>query len=60
MPVKTVFQGIVTSLELGRRSGAGELVIKGQSPCIVMDDGPNTRSFTNASLEEIVEKSTSP
>lgn len=55
-PAKTVFKGIVTSLELGRRSGAGELVVKGQSPTIVMDDGPNTRSFTNASLQEIVDK----
>ena len=60
MPVKTVFQGIVTSLELGRRSGAGELVVKGQSPTVVMDDGPNTRSFTDATLQEIVDKTTKP
>lgn len=60
MPVKAVFQGIVTSLELGRKSGAGELVVKGQSPTIVMDDGPQTRSFSNATLQEIVDKVTKP
>lgn len=60
IPVRPVFKGILTSLELGRKSGAGELVVKGQSPTIVMDDGPNTRSFTNASLQEIVDKVIKP
>jgi uncharacterized protein involved in type VI secretion and phage assembly len=60
IPVRPVFKGILTSLELGRKSGAGELVVKGQSPTIVMDDGPNTRSFTNATLQEIVDKVIKP
>ncbi|MFT5183441.1 MAG: type VI secretion system secreted protein VgrG [Flavobacteriales bacterium] len=55
MPVDDVFKGIVTSLELSRQSGTGELVVKGHSPTIVMDDGPHTQSFTDTGLQEIVD-----
>ena len=56
MPVKDIFKGIVTSLELSRKSGTGELVVRGHSPTIVMDDGLMTQSFTDTGLQEIVDK----
>lgn len=55
MPVEDIFKGIVTSLELSRKSGTGELVVKGHSPTIVMDDGPQIQSFTESGLQEIVD-----
>jgi len=54
-PVKDCFKGIVTSLALSRQSGTGELVVKGKSPTIVIDDGANSRSFTDKGLQEIVD-----
>lgn len=59
-PVTDIFKGIVTSLGLARRSGTGELVVKGRCPIIVLDDGPNTRSFTNKSLQEIADEVLQP
>ncbi len=55
-PVKDVFKGIITSIGLSRQSGTGELVVRGESPSIVLDDGPNTRSFTDKNLQEIVDE----
>ncbi|MEO0776544.1 MAG: type VI secretion system Vgr family protein [Bacteroidota bacterium] len=54
-PVPDIFIGIVTSLGLARQSGTAELVVRGQSPTVVMDDGPHTRSFTDQGLQEIVD-----
>ncbi|MEM1119673.1 MAG: phage baseplate assembly protein V [Bacteroidota bacterium] len=59
-PVKDVFIGIVTSMGLSRQSGTGLLVVHGESPTIVLDDGPNTRSFTDKGLQEIVDEVLSP
>ncbi len=52
-PIKDCFIGIVTNVSLSRTRETAELVVKGQSPTIAADDGFNTRSFTNKSLEEI-------
>jgi Rhs element Vgr protein len=60
IPVKEQFQGIVTSISLSRRQGMGELVVKGYSPTIVLDDGNVCRSFTDTGLQEIVDKVMSP
>ena len=59
-PVKEVFKGIVTSLGLSRQSGTGELIVRGESPSIVMDDGPNTMSFTDMGLQEIIDSVIKP
>ncbi len=56
IPVKDLFEGVVTSIELSRAHGWGELVVKGHSPTILLDDGPNTQSFSDAGLQEIVDK----
>lgn len=60
IPIKEIFKGIVTSIELSRRKGTGEIVVKGQSPTILMDDGPMTQSFTDTGLQEIVDKVMKP
>lgn len=50
-----LFKGVVTSVGYTRRSGYSELVVRGESPTILMDDGPNMRSFTDSHLDEIVD-----
>lgn len=54
------FNGIITSINLSRQSGTAQLVVYGQSPTIVADDGLNTRSFTDKNLQEIVDEVLSP
>ena len=56
----TFLKGIITNLELSRKNRLGELVVKGYSPTIAMDDGPSTTSFSNAKLEEIVSSAMRP
>jgi type VI secretion system secreted protein VgrG len=51
------FIGVVNEVELLRDSpGKGYLAIRGASPTISLDSGPNTRSFTDKSLKEIADK----
>jgi type VI secretion system secreted protein VgrG len=52
-PLKDVFKGIITSVGLSRQSGTAELTIQGYSPTKIADSGPNTRSFTDKTLQEI-------
>ncbi len=59
-PVKDIFKGIVTSLGLTRLRGTAEIVVRGESPTIVLDDGANTRSFTDKGLNEILDEVFSP
>lgn len=59
-PIPDSFIGIVTSISLSRRSGTEELVVNGQSPTIITDDGLNTRSFTEKRLQEIVDEVLGP
>jgi len=54
------FKGIVISVSLSRRSGTAELVVRGNGPSISMDDGPNTRSFTEKGLQEIADEVLGP
>ncbi len=53
-PPKEVFKGTITSVSLVRQAGGASLVIQGRSPTIKPDGGPNTRSFTDKGLQEIV------
>ncbi len=47
-------------MSLARQSGGAEVVIQGQSPTIVCDDGPNTRSFTDKGVQEIANEVLGP
>lgn len=52
-----LFSGIITSLSLSRSHGApNELVIRGQSPTVLLDDGPRCRSFSDKDLSGIVKE----
>lgn len=51
-----VFKGIITSVGLGRKRGIAELIVKGYSPSILLEDGPISRSFSEKKLQEIVDE----
>ena len=55
-PLPDVFKGIITSIGLARTHGTAELVVRGKSPTIVLDDGPHTRSFTEKGLQELIDE----
>jgi len=49
------FNGIVTDISIGRHSGtAADVVFKGYSPTILLEDGENTRCFAEKSISSIV------
>jgi len=58
--VAKTFQGVVTAMGLSRQRGTAELVVRGESPTIILDDGPHTRSFTKKGLQEIVDEVMKP
>ena len=51
-----VFSGIVTGLKNRKESGYGKLVITGQSPSILLENGRADRSFEQLSLSQIVKE----
>lgn len=50
------FIGVVTGVSLMKSDGGMELVVKSASPTIAIDDGPNMKSYTDISLQEIIDK----
>ncbi|RAV30772.1 type VI secretion system Vgr family protein [Sinomicrobium soli] len=49
------FKGLVTDVDVDRsRGAAGEMVISGSSPTIQLDGVPNTHSWLNKELSEVV------
>ncbi len=49
------FNGIVTDISIARHGvTAADLVIRGYSPTILLDDGENTKSFFEKSISQIV------
>ena len=52
----SVFIGFVTQVTISKKSSGfkGDLIIKGYSPGFILDDKPNTQSFTNCSLKDII------
>jgi Rhs element Vgr protein len=48
------FNGIITDISITRHSGTGaDVVFKGYSPTILLDDGENTKCFLDTSLSQI-------
>lgn len=60
VPIPDVFIGVISSVSLLRKSGTAELVLQGKSPTLFFDDGVHTRSFTDKSLQEIVDEALMP
>lgn len=54
------FIGVATSISLSRQRGTTELVLHGHSPTVLLDDGLNTRSFTDKGLQEIADEVLGP
>ncbi|MFN0030959.1 MAG: contractile injection system protein, VgrG/Pvc8 family, partial [Flavobacteriales bacterium] len=54
-----LFKGIVTSVNLSRHGGAAaDLVIKGHSSSILLDDGPGCSTHLEKSIKQIVQTAT--
>jgi type VI secretion system secreted protein VgrG len=58
--IQDIFIGIITSIGLSRLSGQVELIVRGESPTIIMEDGPDTKSFSYKSLQEIADEVIKP
>ncbi len=55
------FNGIVTDIKISRYGGnTSDLVISGYSPTLLLDDGPNTRSFSEKTLSQIINEVVKP
>jgi type VI secretion system secreted protein VgrG len=53
------FNGIITDISITRHSGTGaDVVFKGYSPTILLDDGENTKCFSEKSISQIVSEVT--
>ena len=49
------FNGIITDISISRHSGTGaDVVFKGYSPTILLDDGENTKCFADKTISDIV------
>jgi type VI secretion system secreted protein VgrG len=54
-----LFYGIITQVKLIRENGSsGHIYINGYSPTIALDGSPNTKSYTNKSLSDIIQEIT--
>lgn len=48
------FKGVVTQIEAARHSGhAGDIIISGYSPTILLDNGPHCKSWESSSIKSI-------
>lgn len=54
------FKGVVTGVSISANDGSNAIVLHGQSRTIHLDDGPNTQSFENMGMQEIVDVVTNP
>ncbi|MBK8492213.1 MAG: type VI secretion system tip protein VgrG [Saprospirales bacterium] len=61
LKVEGLFDGVVTSIGMSRaRTGGSDFIIRGQDPTILLDDGPNTRSFGGKPLKKILDEVMGP
>ncbi|MES2590326.1 MAG: type VI secretion system tip protein VgrG [Bacteroidota bacterium] len=55
------FNGIITDIKISRFGGnTSDLIISGYSPTIILDDGPNTRSFSEKTVSQIINEVLKP
>ncbi len=57
--IQFTFEGVITSVSNRKESGYGDLVIKGHSPTIFLENGEHCQSFESKTLNQIVEEATS-
>ena len=59
--IEGFFEGFVTAIGLSRApAGGSDFIIRGQCPAILLDDGPNTRSFGEKTLKKIFDEVMGP
>lgn len=50
----SIFTGIITQISTHIKDGIKQIVLSGKSPSILMENGLNSRSFENKTLEDII------
>ncbi|MBN8682915.1 MAG: hypothetical protein J0L99_09680 [Chitinophagales bacterium] len=58
--IKNLFKGFITGVSLSKtQGGSNEVIYYGNSPSVMMDDGPHNQSFAEKNLDKIVKEITS-
>ncbi|PQL90576.1 type VI secretion system Vgr family protein [Apibacter adventoris] len=52
----SIFTGIITQLSMPKKEGIRQIVFRGTSPSILMENGLHCRSFENQTFEEIIKE----
>lgn len=52
----SMFTGIITQISSPNKGGIRQILLKGKSPSVLMDNGQHCRSFENKNFEEIIKE----
>ncbi|MGM5629485.1 phage baseplate assembly protein V [Apibacter raozihei] len=52
----SVFTGIITQLSTSKKDGIKQVILRGKSPSMLMENGRHCRSFEQKTLEEIIKQ----
>jgi type VI secretion system secreted protein VgrG len=52
----STFIGIITRISTSTKGGIRQIILTGNSPCILMENGPKCRSFENKTFQEIIKE----
>lgn len=51
-----MFTGIITQISSPNKGGIRQILLKGKSPSVLMDNGQHCRSFENKNFEDIIKE----
>ncbi|CVK17000.1 Uncharacterized conserved protein, implicated in type VI secretion and phage assembly [Apibacter mensalis] len=54
--ITSTFTGIITRISTSTKGGIRQIILTGNSPSILMENGPQCRSFENKTFEEIIKE----
>ena len=54
----SLFTGIITEISTRKKEGNKHIVLRGKSPCILLQNGQNSRSFEQKTFEDIIKEVT--
>ena len=61
LKIEGFFEGLVTAIGLSRApAGGSDFIVRGQCPTILLDDGPQARSFGEKTLKKIFDEVVEP
>lgn len=52
----SMFTGIITQISSPNKGGISQILLKGKSPSVLMDNGQHCRSFENKNFEDIIKE----